>query len=503
MEGGACFGVSLVPEKMLKGSPLMIASGFKCSRVPCKRATALLIGVVLLSFVVSLLLGPSSAQAATKRKSSGPNNRYASIVIDADTGAVLHESSADKQLHPASLVKMMTLLMAFDALQKGNLTLNTRLPVSSYAASQSPSKIGLKPGSSILVKDAIYALVTKSANDVAVAMGESIGGSESRFAAMMNQKTREIGMTSTRFVNASGLHHPSQVSSARDIAKLSRYIIRNYPAQYKYFSTAKFSYKGLTHRNHNRLMETYQGMDGIKTGYIQPSGFNLAASAVRGNHRLIAVVFGGRTTQSRNDHVAALLNQGFARLGADGGVRVAKRQEGNTVTAATAPIPDRKPARRDMLEGSGATQVAIQEETMGASMGEGDFDPAVTRRYEAGVMAMTALKGIAESPDAKVVKETPLTEQASLAPSQQEENNDDWAIQIGAFNSRVRSDETLAKAIGKLPASLRDNARPVIVPLKAGEEWVFRARIRGLSREEAVVACKYFKTCMAISPRAY
>jgi D-alanyl-D-alanine carboxypeptidase len=467
-------------------------------------------GLVLLAFLALVVMEPLSAHAATKRKASAPNNRYAAIVIDADTGAVLHESSADKKLHPASLVKMMTLLLAFEALQQGNLTLNTRLPISSHAAAQPPSKLGLTAGSSIVMKDAIYALVTKSANDIAVAMGESIGGSESRFVAMMNQKAREIGMTNTHFQNASGLHHPSQVSSARDIARLSRYIIQNYPTQYKYFSTAKFSYKGLTHRNHNRLMETYQGMDGIKTGYIQPSGFNLAASAVRGSHRLIAVVFGGRTTQSRNDRVAALLDQGFAKLRAGGDVRIARADSAPAaVVASMAPIPDRKPSTRDTVQDAGAAQLAMQEETMGASMGEGDFDPAVARRYETGVMAITALKGIGNpSPVAGGKAEVSPVEQASFTPQQDETginaaNDNDWAIQIGAFTSRVRSDETLTKAIEKLPKSLKTNAKTVIVPLKAGEGWVFRARIRGLSREQAVAACKYFKTCMAISPRAY
>ncbi|HEY8191297.1 MAG TPA: serine hydrolase, partial [Alphaproteobacteria bacterium] len=465
--------------------------------------------LALLAFLTLVVMEPLAAHAAVKRKAAAPNNRYAAIVIDADTGSVLHESSADKRLHPASLVKMMTLLLAFEALQKGNLTINTRLPISSHAAAQPPSKLGLTAGSSIVMKDAIYALVTKSANDIAVAMGESIGGSEDRFVAMMNQKAREIGMTNTHFQNASGLHHPSQFSSARDIARLSRYIIQNYPAQYKYFSTAKFSYKGLTHRNHNRLMETYEGMDGIKTGYIQPSGFNLAASAVRGNHRLIAVVFGGRTTQSRNDRVAALLDQGFAKLRAGGDVRIAQQDSPApaAVVASTAPIPDRKPSARDASQDAGAAQLAMQEETMGASMGEGDFDPAVARRYETGVMAITALKGIGSpAPAAGGKADAPPVEQASFTPQQEDidaANDNDWAIQIGAFTSRVRSDETLTKAMDKLPKSLKTNAKTVIVPLKAGEGWVFRARVRGLSREQAVAACKYFKTCMAISPRAY
>ena len=279
-------------------------------------ATGRGLGTVLgILALLSIIVSP--AMAATKKKSSvdTPNPRYASIVIDADTGAIIHERYADKRLHPASLVKMMTLLMTFDALANGSLTLTSRVPISQHAANQAPSKLGLRPGSSISVKDAILALVTKSANDIATALGEKIGGSEARFAAMMNARALEIGMTKSTFKNASGLHNPQQFTSARDMAVLSRFLVMHHSSYYKYFSTRNFAYNGQNYHNHNRLMETYKGMDGIKTGYIQPSGFNLAASAMRGNTRLIAVVFGGRSTQSRNAHVAELLDQGFAKMG--------------------------------------------------------------------------------------------------------------------------------------------------------------------------------------------
>ncbi|MBI2234012.1 MAG: D-alanyl-D-alanine carboxypeptidase [Micavibrio aeruginosavorus] len=478
--------------------------------------------LALLALLAALVASP--ADAATKKRNSAntPNPRYASIVVDADTGAVLSESSADKQLHPASLVKMMTLLMTFEALERGKLTLSSRVRMSSHAAAQAPSKLGIPAGGSLTVRDAIYALVTKSANDVATALGETVGGSESRFVAMMNQRAQEIGMTRTTFRNASGLHNPGQVSTARDFAILSRHLIKNYPDEYKYFSKRNFSYNGVSHHNHNRLMETYRGMDGIKTGFIQPSGFNLAASAVRGNHRVIAVVFGGRTAQSRNAHVASLLDQGFAKLGAGGDVRIAslpKLQDKAPapVQVALAPLPGRKPARRDMLQQPTAQQAPAQQiaaatpkPVMGQELiGEGDFDPAVARRFETGMMAIAALRGELLEPasggntaaapaPAAAVTPTP----ASFTPAQKNSTASDWAVQIGAYTSRVRSDQVLSEAIGKLPLPLKTAARPVIVPMKAGNGWVFRARLRGLSREQATAACRYFTHCMTISPRS-
>lgn len=508
--------------------------------------------LVVAAFVLVSVAAPVSAAQKKKSSAQAPNPRYASIVIDADTGVILHESNADKRLHPASLVKMMTLLMAFERLQDGTMTLNQRIRISEHAASQSPSKLGLRPGSTIAVKDAIYALVTKSANDIAVAMGEHIGGSESRFATLMTARAQELGMSSTRFKNASGLHHIDQVSSARDIARLSRILIKNYPQQYKYFSTRNFKYNGASYHNHNRLMESYNGMDGIKTGYIGPSGFNLAASAVRGDRRLIAVVFGGRSTQSRNAHVAELLDRGFAKIGAGKDApRIADAGNINSPAKRSNPAP--VPGRKPVVEGTTTlamanTDMAMDQPEMSAAMnemiGEGDIDPAIAKRFETGMMAIAAIKGVQAKQDA-AAHATATTTLAPASPSQMaaaqiqgtqilgqipaqrvlqgsrplsgtqavtfhpEQTvipaiaNDEWSVQVGAYTSRVRSDQALSEAIKRLPPPLQNTARPVIVPLKAGDGWVFRARIRGLSREQASAACKYFDNCMAISPRAF
>lgn len=270
------------------------------------------------------------------------NRKYASIVMEANTGRILYSRNADKKLHPASLTKVMTLLLTFEALENGHISRRDRVYVSRRAASMVPSKLGLSRGSTIRVEDAIYALVTKSANDIAVALAEHLAGTEWRFSRLMTQKAQQIGMSNTRFQNASGLYHPHQKSTARDMAILSRYVILNYPRYYRYFSTSSFSYKGKTYNNHNRLMARYRGMDGLKTGYIGAAGFNLAASAVRGDNRLIGVVFGGKTTRSRDKHMARILDSSFARLSR---LRVAH---------ANIPVPEEKPE-----EFRGASSVAI------------------------------------------------------------------------------------------------------------------------------------------------
>ncbi|MBF0133748.1 MAG: D-alanyl-D-alanine carboxypeptidase [Magnetococcales bacterium] len=239
---------------------------------------------------------------------------YADLVMDAKTGRILHATDPDELRHPASLTKMMTLYLTFQGLRSGRLHLNDFLPISQIASNQEPSRLGLRPGRQIRVEDALLGLVTKSANDATVVLAEAMGGSIDGFATMMTNKARELGMKRTVFCNPSGLPNPKQVTTARDMAILGYALIHHFPEFYPYFSREKFSYAGVTHRNHNRLMSRYPGMDGIKTGYIRASGFNLVASTVRGSTRLIAVVFGGRSALSRDNKMAALLDQSFAQL---------------------------------------------------------------------------------------------------------------------------------------------------------------------------------------------
>lgn len=240
--------------------------------------------------------------------------RYAAIVMDAESGQVLYEINADTRNHPASLTKMLTLYLLFEAIENGSIEPDQKLTVSRRAAGMPRSKLGLKRGQTISVNDAILALVTKSANDVAVVVAETLGGTEVKFAQMMTKKAKALGMKNSSFRNASGLYNRRQLSSARDMAILARALMRDFPEHYKAFSVRKFTYAGRTHRNHNNLLRNYKGTDGLKTGYIRAAGYNLAASAKRDGRRLVAVVFGGRSARSRDRQVAKLLNRGFAKL---------------------------------------------------------------------------------------------------------------------------------------------------------------------------------------------
>lgn len=237
--------------------------------------------------------------------------KYASIVIDADTNEVLHARHADAPRYPASLTKVMTLYMTFDALKSGELTLNEKLPVSRHAAGQAPSSLRLKAGSTITVHDAIDALVTKSANDVASVLAERLGGSEPRFARLMTAKARSLGMKSTRFRNASGLPDTRQITTARDLATLAEAIMEEHGDYYHYFSKTRFRWGSKTYKNHNALLGAVDGVDGIKTGYTRASGFNLMASADRDGRRVITIMLGGRTAKSRNTHVTELIEAAY------------------------------------------------------------------------------------------------------------------------------------------------------------------------------------------------
>ncbi len=242
---------------------------------------------------------------------SSDNSRYAAVVVDAATGEVLFGRHADSRRYPASITKVMTLYLAFEALAAGKVSLDDDLVVSPRAASQPPSKLGLAAGQRITLDDAMRATAVRSANDMAVVIAEHIGGSEARFAAMATLKAEQLGMTQTRYVNPNGLPDSRQITSAKDLAILSRAVMRDYPQYYSYFGQHDWAYRGRDYRNTNGLLRSGQGYDGIKTGYINAAGYNLAASAVRDGKRIITVVLGGRSSATRNAHVAELMNTGF------------------------------------------------------------------------------------------------------------------------------------------------------------------------------------------------
>ncbi len=283
-----------------------------------------------------MLAGAASAQITAR-------DRYASMVVDARTGQVLSAANADETRHPASLTKMMTLYMLFEAMRDGRLTLSTPIRVSAEAASRPPSKLGVPAGGSISVESAILALITRSANDIAAAVGENLAGDEDAFARVMTQRARSLGMTRTTFRNASGLPDPEQVTTARDMVLLGRRLIADFPDQYRYFNTQYFAHGNRMIRNHNGMLRDYPGTDGIKTGFINASGFNIVTSAQRDGVRLVGAVFGGSSWPQRNNHMAELLDDGFQRMGVRSAPVMA--QAGPRIVAGRDPVAGPGPRR--------------------------------------------------------------------------------------------------------------------------------------------------------------
>jgi len=304
-------------------------------------------GLLTLSLIVaSMAVATAPADARWRHRhfrAAGPaySPPYAALVVDANTGRVLHEANADSLRHPASLTKIMTLYLLFEQIESGKLKLDSRLPVSDHASQQAPSKLGLQPGQEIAVEDAIRALVTKSANDVAVVVAEAIGGDEEGFAKLMTRKARAIGMSRTTYVNASGLPDDDQNTTARDQVTLGRAIQDRFPRYYRYFQTASFTYRGHAMRNHNHLLGRVEGIDGIKTGYTRASGFNLVSSVRRGGRHVVAVVLGGASAGSRDARMRGLLEQYIASAATTRTVAKIGEKIGEAadVTASAKPAP--------------------------------------------------------------------------------------------------------------------------------------------------------------------
>ena len=300
----AATGAQLVPARIW-----IAAKG--CSAFHWLRISGLLITLIVVSAGWNEAQARSPRKEAPKRVVHGPNYRppYAAIVVDDKSGFVLHEISADEPRHPASLTKIMTLYLLFEQLEDDKLNLDTPLPVSSRAAMQNPTKLGLKTNQTIKVEDAIKGLVTRSANDAAVVIAEAIGGSEEEFATLMTLKARALGMTSTTYINASGLPADEQITTARDQAVLGRAIQHRFPSYYQYFATPSFHYKGAEIRNHNALLGQVKGVDGIKTGYTEASGYNLVSSVRRDEKHIVAVVLGGTSNAARDARMRQLIEE--------------------------------------------------------------------------------------------------------------------------------------------------------------------------------------------------
>ena len=398
--------------------------------------------------------------------------QYSSIVIDADSGKVLEADRPDAHNYPASLTKMMTLYLTFEALDAKRLRLDQEITVSAHAEAQRPSKLGLRAGETIKVESAILAVVTKSANDIAVALGEALAGSEAAFAVQMTQKARSLGMTRTTFRNASGLPNDQQMSTPRDLATLGLALIEDWPQYYHYFSRSSFSYNGQTMANHNHLMARYQGMDGIKTGFINKSGFNLVASAVRNGHRLVAVVMGGPSARARDTHMAGLLDAAFHRIGT------------GAPAGGPAMAHNGAPAGDDTSDA-----VASGEDDIGklASNAVGDQDdeqdPAAQAPGAQGKVLKVAALTPAPAPPAPAA--TPahvLTPPKTAAPRA-------WTVQLGRFVSHDKARAALDAAARHLP---RGVGHPTVSLQKVGDRRhkAFRALLTGFKDEKAAaLAC--------------
>jgi len=378
---------------------------------------------------------------------------YSSIVIDADSGQVLTEHAPDGSNYPASLTKMMTLYLTFKGLEEGKLSLAQRFAVSAHAAAQAPSKLGLVPDSDIALKDLVFAVITHSANDAAVVIAENIAGSEPAFAERMTRQAHALGMANTHFDNASGLPDPDNITTARDLATLARALYRDFPREYAWFSTEEFTYNGVNYANHNHLMHSFAGMDGIKTGYIRASGFNLAASAVRDGRRLIAVVMGGESARSRDMKMAELLDETFER-----------------------------PSGPD-------TQIVEDE-----SPGEG----RETLAHRAG-RALAALSPVGK---AEAATDVGAREQRSERHIRAAER---WSIQVGAFTQQEAAERAAVQALQRLP-SPRGHFAVAVAPPRAERDKAYRARVTHFSHHEALAAChalqRKHKSCSVIAPDA-
>jgi len=470
---------------------------------------------------------------------------YADIVVDANSGEIMHATNADSLRHPASLTKIMTLYLLFEQLEAGKLRLDSRLEVSEHASAQAPSKLGLMPGQTIAVEDAIRALVTKSANDVAVVVAEAIGGDEDTFGRMMTRKARALGMSRTVYVNASGLPDKDQITTARDQATLGRAIQDRFPREYRYFSTPVFVYRGWAMRNHNKLLGRVQGIDGIKTGYTRDSGFNLVSSVRRGSRHIVAVVLGGTSGAARDARMRGLIEEEIASASTQR--TVAKITE-STEVAAVQPKPviqlpqTPRLARADAMVSvttnvsEGDTSAAGDMRAMQAvppvaaslapqpkpgsaepispvkvktiTVKAGNVQTAMVVPMSPAPTAMVAPAHFAKSAQAPApaavyqvasANSVPVTTGSALP--RQPHPRGPWIIQLGAFPKEAEAQDRLREA-QSLAKGMLAKADPFTERIMKGSQELYRARFAGFDEDGAQAACRYFKrndiACMAI-----
>jgi D-alanyl-D-alanine carboxypeptidase len=425
------------------------------------------------------------------------------MVMDARTGEVLHSRNADTRLHPASLTKMMTLYIAFQAVQRGEITLDTEVKITANAASEPPSKLGLRRGQTIKLRYLLRAAAVKSANDAATAIGEAISGSESAFATRMNRTAAAMGMRNTTFRNAHGLTQNGHMSTARDMSILGRHVIYDYPQYYNLFSrrTADAGIATVRHTN-RRWLDSYEGGDGVKTGYTRAAGFNLVASAQRGQERIIATVFGGASTASRNVKVTELMNLGFNRAPSratlkrpdmvavalpetvqGNGQAATNGGAGKTVRVSGSVSRSLRPKMRavpDVLLAVNAADInSILAEALSAGAAEAQDAVALALATADAAQKIQPTNIVPASADIAQVTGPEIVTRISTSGGRH------WGVNIGRYGSRYQAERVLLKVALNEMSTLDGSVRRVV-----GRSGGFDANFMGLSRETADRACR-------------
>lgn len=453
------------------------------------------------------LLVPDFAEAARGRARRAPmpsgvnDPRYAALIMNPKTGEIYHSQNADARRYPASLTKMMTLYLLFEALEQRKVSLSTRMSVSPYAAGMPQTNISLRPGETVPVDIAIKALVIRSANDVAVVVAEKLGGSVQNFGVLMTRKSRALGMRNTVFKNPNGLPNAAQVTTARDMAKLGIALKRDFPQYYQYFAARQFSWKGVTYYTHNRVMLRYTGTDGIKTGFINASGFNVVTSTERGGRPLVGVVMGGASGQWRDDRMIQLLDAAYvtiAKRGQQRGAVVAKNLPSVNGRDAVVPKASPPPAIRvEMAENRPAPApiVAKPVELIEAPVPEtitvAPPKPAATPVVIA--PPATPPQQAAAPPKPRFTP-APNTLEAQWIARQQRGRADAgvgtmWGIQVGAFSTRSLAERAALQAYQLAQTNLQGSRISVLGSGQPGQQ-VHRARLENISEGQAKKACE-------------
>lgn len=443
----------------------------------------------LLAALLAGLAAPAAAQIGS--------SRYAAIVVEAGSGRVLFARDADAPRHPASLTKMMTAYMVFEAVRANRVRWSSPVVMSAHAAARPPSKLGLPAGSRITLEQALLGIITRSANDAAAAIAETLGGTEDNFARLMTLRARQLGMRDTVFRNASGLPDPAQITTARDMATLGLRLLADFPSEYRYFSTESFRLRGRVHRNHNRLLASYDGADGIKTGYIRASGFNLVSSATRNGRRLVGVVLGGASAAERDQHMADLLDQGFG-----GPIRTASAAPPIRLVAraqAAAPARDwavQVGAFRDRGGALAAARVAVRRIGGGAAKVEQARvrNRTVWRAQVAGLSEGQARQACTnrqrQRQDCVVLAPAAGTGQAASARR-------GWAVRLGAYRDRGG-----AVAAARVAARRAGGGTVQVEQARARGRTVWAARLAALTETQARRVCASRPHCAPVAPDA-